>query len=77
VLLRLDNCEIRKAALPPELTWLHRLPDIVAQLKGLPSPVIDRSPRAMKCHFLFQFAVEPPAAKQSESFFMNRRNGFI
>jgi hypothetical protein len=29
--------------LPPQLTWLHRLPDIVAQIKGLPSPVIDRS----------------------------------
>ena len=29
--------------MPPQLTWLHRLPDIVAQIKGLPSPVIDRS----------------------------------
>lgn len=29
--------------MPPQLTWLHRLPDIIAQIKGLPSPVIDRS----------------------------------
>jgi hypothetical protein len=29
--------------LPPQLTWLHRLPDIVAQIKDVPSPVIDRS----------------------------------
>ncbi len=28
--------------MPPQLTWLHRLPDIVAQVRGLPSPVIDR-----------------------------------
>ena len=29
--------------MPPQLTWLHRLPDMVAQVRGLPSPVIDRS----------------------------------
>ncbi len=29
--------------MPPQLTWLHRLPDIVAQIKVLPFPVIDRS----------------------------------
>jgi hypothetical protein len=28
--------------LPPQLTWLHRLSDIIAEVKGLPSPVIDR-----------------------------------
>jgi hypothetical protein len=29
--------------LPPQLTWLHRLSDILARIKDLPSPVIDRS----------------------------------
>ena len=29
--------------MPPQLTWIHRLPDILAQIKGLPSLVIDRS----------------------------------
>jgi hypothetical protein len=28
--------------LPPQLTWLHRLSDIIAEVKKLPSPVIDR-----------------------------------